>query len=66
MPCAPALVRSNTLPALASAASLGVDLVELDYRHTAEGIPVVFHDETLDRTTDAVAIWGRHNVRSNR
>jgi glycerophosphoryl diester phosphodiesterase len=52
----------NTLPALAAAASLGVDLVELDYRHSSEGIPVVFHDETLDRVTDAVAAWGRHNI----
>jgi len=32
--------------------------VELDYHHSRDGHPVVFHDKTLDRTTDAVARWG--------
>ena len=32
---------------------LGVDMVELDYLHTADGVPVAFHDEELDRLTDA-------------
>jgi len=48
----------NTLAAFASAMSLGVDLVELDYLHTADGVPVVFHDDELDRLTDAPARWG--------
>lgn len=49
----------NTLAAFASAMSLGVDLVELDYLHTADGVPVVFHDDELDRLTDAPARWGK-------
>jgi glycerophosphoryl diester phosphodiesterase len=49
----------NTLPAFRSAAALGVDLVELDYHQTADGIPVVIHDATLERTTDAIARWGQ-------
>lgn len=43
----------NTLPAFESAVKLGADLVELDYHHTADGVPVVLHDATLDRTTNA-------------
>ena len=48
----------NTLPAFESALKLGVDLVELDYHQSADGVPVVFHDEELDRCTDAYALWG--------
>lgn len=51
----------NTLPAFESALKLGVDLVELDYHHTADGVPVVFHDEELDRCTDACHVWGGPN-----
>lgn len=47
----------NTLPAFRSALALGVDFVELDYRHSSDGVPVVFHDRDLDRTTDASARW---------
>jgi glycerophosphoryl diester phosphodiesterase len=53
----------NTLPAFRSALSLGVDLVELDYRHTADDVPVVFHDQTLRRTTNAQQCWGAGNLR---
>jgi glycerophosphoryl diester phosphodiesterase len=48
----------NTLPAFRSAVALKVDFVELDYHTTADGIPLVIHDKTLDRTTNAVALWG--------
>lgn len=48
----------NTIPAFRAAVQLGVDLVELDYQHTSDGVPVVFHDELLDRTTDARRLWG--------
>jgi len=41
-----------TLPAFAMAASLGVDILEMDVHLTADGRLVVFHDETVDRTTD--------------
>ena len=49
----------NTLPAFASAVKLKADLVELDYYHSKEGVPVVIHDNFLDRTTDAEAILGQ-------
>ncbi len=48
----------NTLPAFQSALQSRADLVELDYYHSADGVPIVFHDRKLDRTTDAIARWG--------
>jgi glycerophosphoryl diester phosphodiesterase len=53
----------NTLPAFASAVKAGADLVELDYYHSADGLPVVFHDADLDRTTNAVSLWGASKVK---
>jgi glycerophosphoryl diester phosphodiesterase len=52
----------NTLPAFASALDLGVDFVEFDTQVSAEGVPVVFHDETLDRTTDACSHWNDRGI----
>jgi glycerophosphoryl diester phosphodiesterase len=48
----------NTVPAFTSAVKAGADLVELDYYHSADGVPVVSHDGDLDRTTDAKQLWG--------
>jgi len=53
----------NTLPSFESAVQVGSDLVELDYVHTSEGTPLVIHDVTLDRTTDAVMRWGGKNIK---
>lgn len=53
----------NTIPAFQSAVKIGSDLVELDYVHTSEGTPLVIHDKTLDRTTDAVSQWGGKNIK---
>jgi glycerophosphoryl diester phosphodiesterase len=59
--CGPVLVshRGNvdglpesTLPAYRRALSVGVRVVEADVRFTRDGVPVVLHDETVDRTTD--------------
>jgi glycerophosphoryl diester phosphodiesterase len=52
----------NTLPALRAGVEGGADLVELDYHHTRDGQLVVFHDRTLDRTTDAVRRWGGKDI----
>lgn len=48
----------NTLPAFAEAVKLKADLIELDYHHTADGVPLVIHDKDLDRTTNALKLWG--------
>lgn len=42
----------NTLASLARAADLGCSWVEFDVMLTADGVPVLFHDASLDRTTD--------------
>ncbi len=42
----------NTLAAIRSSIDCGVDGVEVDVRATADGVPVLLHDETVDRTTD--------------
>jgi glycerophosphoryl diester phosphodiesterase len=55
----------NTLPAFVSAVKAGSDLVELDYLHSSDGVPVVFHDDDLDRCTDACALWGGEKILLN-
>lgn len=42
----------NTLAAFELAARYGADGIELDVSLTADGVPIVIHDDTLDRTTD--------------
>jgi glycerophosphoryl diester phosphodiesterase len=48
-----ALAPENTLAAFDRGLALGADGVELDVHLSRDGIPVVHHDATLDRTTDA-------------
>jgi len=43
---------SNTLAAFRRAAELGASGVELDAQLSADGVPVIIHDFTVDRTTD--------------
>ena len=52
----------NTLPAFRLGVLAESDLVELDYFHSADGVPVVLHDSTLDRTTDAPARWNENRI----
>jgi len=42
----------NTLYAFEQAAALGVDVLEMDLHITKDGVLVINHDETVDRTTD--------------
>ncbi|MDP7113834.1 MAG: glycerophosphodiester phosphodiesterase family protein [Myxococcota bacterium] len=42
----------NTLAAFHAAVADGARMLELDVGLSADGVPVVLHDETLDRTTD--------------
>ncbi|XP_005007564.1 glycerophosphodiester phosphodiesterase 1 isoform X2 [Cavia porcellus] len=42
----------NTLAAIRQAAKNGATGVELDIEFTSDGIPVLMHDNTVDRTTD--------------
>lgn len=52
----PYRVRENTLSSIRSAFTRGADAVEIDVRLTRDGVPVLVHDETLQR------LWG-HDVR---
>ena len=52
----------NTLPAFAKALAAKADLVELDYHHSADGVPFVLHDDNLDRTTNAQELLGKKKV----
>jgi len=49
---ASAVAPPNTLAAFRRAAELGADGIELDVHLSADGVPVVIHDATVDRTTD--------------
>jgi glycerophosphoryl diester phosphodiesterase len=42
----------NTLVAFEAAIAAGADVVELDVRLSADGVPVVMHDTTVSTTTD--------------
>jgi glycerophosphoryl diester phosphodiesterase len=42
----------NTLPSFRLGIEQGAEAVEFDVRVTADGVPVVLHDPTLDRTTN--------------
>ncbi|MFG2336094.1 glycerophosphodiester phosphodiesterase [Streptomyces yangpuensis] len=52
----PYRVRENTLPSIRSAFARGADAVEVDVRLTRDGVPVLLHDESLQR------LWN-HDVR---
>lgn len=47
-----AYAPENTMTAFRNATRLGVDELEADVQLTADGVLVVLHDDTLDRTTD--------------
>jgi glycerophosphoryl diester phosphodiesterase len=42
----------NTLPAFAEAIRLGAHMIEFDVQPTSDGVLVLMHDATVDRTTD--------------
>ena len=44
----------NSMKAMQDCAALGVDIVETDIQALAGGTPIIMHDVTLDRTTNAV------------
>jgi glycerophosphoryl diester phosphodiesterase len=47
-----AYAPENTMAAFRNAVRLGVDQLEADAQLTADGVLVLIHDDTLDRTTD--------------
>jgi glycerophosphoryl diester phosphodiesterase len=57
------LAPENTLPSFQLALEAGADLVELDYQHSKDGVPMVIHDRILDRTTDARKKWKGRRIK---
>jgi glycerophosphoryl diester phosphodiesterase len=49
--CGGNLAMENSLAGLAAAKRTGCRAVEFDVMLTADGVPILMHDETLDRTT---------------
>lgn len=47
------LAPENTLPSFALGLALGADVLELDVHASRDGVIVVIHDPTLERTTDS-------------
>ncbi len=41
----------NSIPAIESAIAMGVDIIELDLKLTADSVLVLMHDKKIDRTT---------------
>ncbi|HWU08816.1 MAG TPA: glycerophosphodiester phosphodiesterase family protein [Streptomyces sp.] len=54
---ASAYAPENTLAAVDAADDLGIAWVENDVQLTKDGVPVVMHDTTLSRTTDAEQVF---------
>jgi glycerophosphoryl diester phosphodiesterase len=46
----------NTIPSLLEAVALGVDAVEFDLHVSQDGVLVLMHDPTVDRTTDGTGL----------
>ena len=53
----------NTVAAIRKGIALGVDFVEIDVRRTADGVLVVLHDETVNRTTNGKGRVDRLSLR---
>ncbi len=47
-----AYAPENTIEGIHTSADMGVEWVELDVKLTKDQVPIIFHDETLDRTTN--------------
>ncbi len=56
---AAARAPENSLAGFRKAAALGVECVEFDVRLSADGVPILFHDDRLGRTSDGRGAVGR-------
>jgi len=50
--CAAGEAPANTLAGVRACLSAGADAMEIDVQLCADGVPVLMHDETVDRTTN--------------
>lgn len=59
----------NSLQAIKNCIEMGVDMVEIDVRESRDGVLVLMHDETIDRTTTGagkVSDWSFDSLRTLR
>ena len=49
---AAAYAPENTLESIHTAADMNIEWVELDVKLTKDDVPIIFHDDTLERTTN--------------
>jgi glycerophosphoryl diester phosphodiesterase len=54
-------VIENSLSAFRAAIAAGYG-IELDVQRSADDVPIVFHDDDLDRLTDATGAFRKHNA----
>ncbi len=57
-----AFAPENTLESFREAVALGADAIEFDVQVSRDGVPVVMHDATLDRTTDGHGPVAQYSV----
>lgn len=53
----------NTLVSFQKAIDLGADMIELDVRLSFDKVPMVLHDETIDRTTPKTGLVTDYNAK---
>ncbi|MBU1166845.1 hypothetical protein KKC60_00355 [Patescibacteria group bacterium] len=63
---APVYHLENTISTFRRALKLGVDMIELDIQVTKDGIPIVIHDNTVDRVTEASGLVRHFNLKDIR
>lgn len=56
-----AYAPENTIESILTAAAMGTEWVELDVMLTRDSVPVIFHDDTLDRTTNGSGNLADHD-----
>jgi glycerophosphoryl diester phosphodiesterase len=60
--CGGALAPENTLAGMRIAARMGCQGVEFDVALTADGVPILMHDDTLERTTNGTGFVARKTM----
>lgn len=56
----------NTMSSFRRAARLGVDMVEVDIQITKDGVPIAFHDITIDRVTEGNGLVNKFTLENLR
>ncbi len=49
-------IPENSIASIRRCIQIGVDIIELDVRVTRDGVPVLLHDDSLDRTTTGTGL----------